>query len=127
MNNLLENMLGKKGAKQHLLARAGAQHHTAVKSRTDGVKGKVAKRSAEEDYSDDEDEGRVGMFKSRAKLGAVKAADVGDEAGQDDGKAAGEGGVATKNKRKAVAGGGGSYLDQILAEKGSKKRSKKIS
>ncbi|GAM90941.1 hypothetical protein ANO11243_089880 [Dothideomycetidae sp. 11243] len=123
-DRLLETLMGKAAAKQHKASTAKPLH-TAPKPLAPETKAK--QNQAEADDDSDGSEGRAAMFKSKSssKRGRGKEVDVpskGDapqagstNEGDDEGGKAGRG----AKKRKAA---GSSYLDEVLAQKGSRKR-----
>lgn len=137
-DKLLEQLIGKKAAnakrKEDAHKSMSAARHAAPKPVTNGTKD-VKKRQEE---SEDEEEGRAAMLKSRKgnsrKVGEQPREDVpiahdednvsGDvQARAVDGQDGGGdrspmSSVVPAGKRK----GGGSYLDELLAKKGNKKK-----
>ncbi|KAF2151389.1 hypothetical protein K461DRAFT_295444 [Myriangium duriaei CBS 260.36] len=130
-DRLLEQLIGKNAAKQHQ-AKNAVNRTSARHGATKPLKNnEAAKQPQPIDDDSDESEGRAAMFKSKSSRKRGRAANaklsgesldkpasqvVSDDDGDDGGKS-GQGPA----KRRATAS---SYLDQVLAAKGSKKKTK---
>lgn len=116
---LLEQIMGRKAAKGHKASKARPDDRSRVGQETQAKGGRVIATTQD---SGDEEEGRAAMFKSKTsakgKRRVQKAAESGEDARSDSEEEERRG-----PKRKTTVGG--SYLDQLLADKAHKKKKTK--
>ncbi|KAF2226576.1 hypothetical protein BDZ85DRAFT_256394 [Elsinoe ampelina] len=126
-DNLLEQIMGKKAAKEHQ-AKVAAQKASKSQANPSAVPDrKQAVPVAVEE--DSEEEGRASRFTSKASRKRARLEDaLGDGAGSDGSEGEAEEsqrGGSGKARKQSRGAKGTSYLDQILAEKSKKKQKRK--
>ncbi|TKX25583.1 hypothetical protein C1H76_2233 [Elsinoe australis] len=128
-DKLLEQLLGKKAAREHQAKMAAQRMSKQQASSKDSPVSKAAKPTEIEDDSEEE-EGRASAFRSKASRKRPLPRppptenDAADESQSEDEAGKATRGGKVKAAPKASKARGGTYLDQILAEKASKKRKK---
>ncbi|PNS18548.1 hypothetical protein CAC42_5087 [Sphaceloma murrayae] len=124
-DKLLEQLLGKKAAKEHL-AKTRASKTQEANAQQQPINRLVR---PDDDGGDSEEEGRAGAFnskKSRKRPFDQTITEKNDPLDGDvnEGTGAGQNGGGSKRQYKASKEKPTSYLDQLLAEKAAKKRKK---